>query len=202
MWRTGCCRAKICYTSGLIDYIVEQAGQSDAVAAQKADPSRDVLTGLPFASRADSLTKAEKEQELRIISPAWTRRARPGSTSQIMSLPDQELIGQQVDEMLGGMSREEIISTLSSVLTQQMSVSQEQIDSYVSGMSDEDLRSTFSQMLTTQMESQYAQQVQAQLALLPDAQKASALELAMDGYTPDQWGGLLRDGDAVLRLDL
>ena len=183
----GMLSGKICYTSGLIDYIVEQAGQSDAVAAQKADPSRDVLTGLPFASRADSLTKAEKEQELRNYIAGLDQAGKAGVYVQIMSLPDQELIGQQVDEMLGGMSREEIISTLSSVLTQQMSVSQEQIDSYVSGMSDEDLRSTFSQMLTTQMESQYAQQVQAQLALLPDAQKASALELAMDGYTPDQW---------------
>ena len=183
----GMLSGKICYTSGLIDYIVEQAGQSDAVAAQKADPSRDVLTGLPFASRADSLTKAEKEQELRDYIAGLDQAGKAGVYVQIMSLPDQELIGQQVDEMLGGMSREEIISTLSSVLTQQMSVSQEQIDSYVSGMSDEDLRSTFSQMLTTQMESQYAQQVQAQLALLPDAQKASALELAMDGYTPDQW---------------
>ena len=183
----GMLSGKICYTSGLIDYIVEQAGQSDAVAAQKADPSRDVLTGLPFASRADSLTKAEKEQELRDYIAGLDQAGKAGVYVQIMSLPDQELIGRQVDEMLGGMSREEIISTLSSVLTQQMSVSQEQIDSYVSGMSDEDLRSTFSQMLTTQMESQYAQQVQAQLALLPDAQKASALELAMNGYTPDQW---------------
>ena len=153
---TGMLSGKICYTSGLIDYIVEQADKSDAVAAQKANPSRDVLTGLPFASRADSLTKAEKEQELR---------------EYINSL-DQA--GQAV-------------STLASVLTQQMSVSQEQLDSYVEGMSDEDLRTTFSQLLTAQMETQYAQQVQAQLAMLPDAQKANALALAMDGYTPDQW---------------
>src|SRR5699024_5427186 len=106
---------------------------------------------------------------------------------QIMSLPDQEMIGEQVDEMLSGMTREDIVSTLSSVLTQQMSVSQEQLDSYVEGISDEDLRTTFSQLLTAQMETQYAQQVQAQLAMLPDAQKANALALAMDGYTPDQW---------------
>ena len=68
-----------------------------------------------------------------------------------------------------------------------MSVSQDQIDSYLADMSDEDLKSTFSQMLTAQMESQYTQQVTQQLAMLPDAQKVSALELAMDGYTPDQW---------------
>ena len=184
---TGMLSGKICYTSGLIDYIVEQANQSGAVAAQKADPSRDVLTGLPFASRADSLTKAEKEQELRAYIGSLDQAGQAAVYVQIMSMPDEELIGQQVDEMLGGMTREDIVSTLASVLTQQMSVSQEQLDSYVEGMSDEDLRTTFSQMLTAQMESQYAQQVQAQLALLPDAQKANALALAMDGYTPDQW---------------
>ena len=184
---TGMLSGKICYTSGLIDYIVEQAGQSDAVAAQKADPSRDVLTGLPFASRADSLTKAEKEQELREYINSLDQAGQAAVYVQIMSMPDEELIGQQVDEMLGGMTREDIVSTLSSVLTQQMSVSQEQLDSYVEGMSDEDLRTTFSQLLTAQMETQYAQQVQAQLAMLPDAQKANALALAMDGYTPDQW---------------
>lgn len=178
---------KICYTSGLIDYIVEQAEQSPAVQAQKANPDRDVLTGLPFASRADSLTKAEKEQELRAYIDSLDQAGQAQVYVTIMSQPDTEFIAQQVDSMLADMSREEMLSTLSSVLTQQMSVSQEQIDSYVADMSDEELKSTFSQMLTAQLESQYSQQVSQQLAALPDSQKVNALKLAMDGYTPDQW---------------
>ena len=184
---TGMLSGKICYTSGLIDYMVEQAEGSEVVAAQKASPSRDVLTGLPFASRADSLTKAEKEQELRAYIDSLDQAGQGEVYVQIMSLPDEELIGGQVDGMLDEMSREDMVSTLSTVLTQQMSVSQDQIDSYLDEMSDEDLRSTFSQLLAAQMEGQYAQQAAAQLALLPDAQKANALALAMDGYTPDQW---------------
>ena len=184
---TGMMSGKICYTSGLIDYMVEQAEGSEVVAAQKASPSRDVLTGLPFASRADSLTKAEKEQELRAYIDSLDQAGQAEVYVQIMSLPDEELIGGQVDGMLDEMSREDMVSTLSAVLTQQMSVSQDQIDSYLDEMSDEDLRSTFSQLLAAQMEGQYAQQAAAQLALLPDAQKANALALAMDGYTPDQW---------------
>ena len=184
---TGMLSGKICYTSGLIDYMVEQAEGSEVVAAQKASPSRDVLTGLPFASRADSLTKAEKEQELRAYIDSLDQTGQAEVYVQIMSLPDEELIGGQVDGMLDEMSREDMVSTLSTVLTQQMSVSQDQIDSYLDEMSDEDLRSTFSQLLAAQMEGQYAQQAAAQLALLPDAQKANALALAMDGYTPDQW---------------
>ena len=178
---------KICYTSGLIDYIVEQAEQSPAVQAQKANPDRDVLTGLPFASRADSLTKAEKEQELRAYIDSLDQAGQAQVYVTIMSQPDTEFIAQQVDSMLADMTREEMLSTLSSVLTQQMSVSQEQIDSYVADMSDEELKSTFSQMLTAQLESQYSQQVSQQLAALPDSQKVNALKLAMDGYTPDQW---------------
>ena len=184
---TGMLSGKICYTSGLIDYMVEQAEGSEVVAAQKASPSRDVLTGLPFASRADSLTKAEKEQELRAYIDSLDQAGQAEVYVQIMSLPDEELIGDQVDGMLDEMSREDMVSTLNAVLTQQMSVSQDQIDSYLDEMSDEDLRSTFSQLLAAQMEGQYAQQAAAQLALLPDAQKANALALAMDGYTPDQW---------------
>ncbi len=178
---------KICYTSGLIDYIVEQAEQSPAVQAQKANPDRDVLTGLPFASRADSLTKAEKEQELRAYIDSLDQAGQAQVYVTIMSQPDTEFIARQVDSMLADMTREEMLSTLSSVLTQQMSVSQEQIDSYVADMSDEELKSTFSQMLTAQLESQYSQQVSQQLAALPDSQKVNALKLAMDGYTPDQW---------------
>ncbi|OUP28733.1 ABC transporter ATP-binding protein/permease [Faecalibacterium sp. An192] len=178
---------KICYTSGLIDYIVEQAEQSPAVQAQKANPDRDVLTGLPFASRADSLTKAEKEQELRAYIDSLDQAGQAQVYVTIMSQPDTDFVARQVDSMLADMTREEMLSTLSSVLTQQMSVSQEQIDSYVADMSDEELKSTFSQMLTAQMESQYSQQVSQQLAALPDSQKVNALKLAMDGYTPDQW---------------
>ena len=178
---------KICYTSGLIDYIVDQANQSEAVQAQKANPDRDVLTGLPFASRADSLTKAEKEKEMRAYIDGLDQAGKAQVYVQIMSLPNEDMITQQVDQMLADMSRDDMVSTLSQVLTQQMSVSQDQIDSYLADMSEEDLKSTFSQMLTAQMETQYAQQVTQQLAMLPDSQKVSALELAMDGYTPDQW---------------
>ena len=178
---------KICYTSGLIDYIVDQANQSEAVQAQKANPDRDVLTGLPFASRADSLTKAEKEKEMRAYIDGLDQAGKAQVYVQIMSLPDEDMITQQVDQMLADMSRDDMVSTLSQVLTQQMSVSQDQIDSYLADMSEEDLKSTFSQMLTAQMETRYAQQVTQQLAMLPDSQKVSALELAMDGYTPDQW---------------
>ena len=178
---------KICYTSGLIDYIVDQANQSEAVQAQKANPDKDVLTGLPFASRADSLTKAEKEKEMRAYIDGLDQAGKAQVYVQIMSLPDEDMITQQVDQMLADMSRDDMVSTLSQVLTQQMSVSQDQIDSYLADMSEEDLKSTFSQMLTAQMETQYAQQVTQQLAMLPDSQKVSALELAMDGYAPDQW---------------
>ena len=178
---------RICYTSGLIDYIVDQANQSEAVQAQKASPDRDVLTGLPFASRADSLTKAEKEQEMRAYIDGLDQAGKAQVYVQIMSLPDEDMISQQVDQMLADMNRDDMVSTLSQVLTQQMSVSQDQIDSYLADMSEEDLKSTFSQMLTAQMKTQYAQQVTQQLAMLPDSQKVSALELAMDGYTPDQW---------------
>ena len=183
----GTISGKICYTSALTEYIVEQAEQSAAVAAQKADPGRDVLTGLPFASRAASLTKAEKEQELRAYIAGLDQAGQAAVYVQIMSMPDEGLIAEQVDAMLAEMGRDEISSTLASVLGQQMSVGTEQIGDYLAGMSDEDLRATFSQLLAVQMEGQYAQQVQAQLALLPDAQKANALALAMDGYTPDQW---------------
>ena len=92
---TGMLSGKICYTSGLIDYMVEQAEGSEVVAAQKASPSRDVLTGLPFASRADSLTKAEKEQELRAYIDSLDQAGQAEVYVQIMSLPDEELIGGQ-----------------------------------------------------------------------------------------------------------
>ena len=197
---------KICYTSGLIDYIVDQANQSEAVQAQKASPDRDVLTGLPFASRADSLTKAEKEQEMRAYIDGLDQAGKAQVYVQIMSLPDEDMISQQVDQMLADMNRDDMVSTLSQVLTQQMSVSQDQIDSYLADMSDEDLKSTFSQMLTTQMETQYTQQVTQQLAMLPDAQKVSALELAMDGYTPDQWAeyydNIMKFSDAAYEENL
>ena len=177
----------ICYTSDLVDYIVRQAEESEAVQAQKASPDRDVLTGLPFASRADSLTKAEKEQELRAYLDSLDQAGQAEAYVQIMSLPDEELIAGQVDAMLEEMDREEMAEALSAVLTQQMSVSAEQMESYLADMSDEDLHSSFAQMLTAQIQVQYAQQAAAQLDLLPDAQKVSALRLAMDGYTPDQW---------------
>ncbi len=177
----------ICYTSELIDYLVEKAEGSDVVKAQMASTSTDVLTGLPFAENSSNLTKAEKEKAVREYLDGLDDAGKGAAYVTIMSAAPEDTVSDQVDEILGEMTREDMEETLSSALSQQMSLAQSQIDEYLTAMSDDELYSTFEQILAMQIENQYADAVSNQLAALPDAQKASALELAIDGFTADQW---------------
>ena len=176
------------YTSELTEYIVEPSKEADAVAAQLANPDLDIFTGLPFQENTSELTQAEKEEEFRAYVAQLDEAGRAEAYLSIMSIPSQEQIDQAVNQAVGDMERTELEETMAQSIAGQTGMSSEEILDYTSSMSDEELYGLFAEMVTEQFRVQYAEGVRAQMSAMSTQQLAYALDMAMDTYTPEQFG--------------
>ncbi len=180
------------YTKALTEYVITESQKSAAIEAQRSEPDRDVITGLPFQEYAGSLTDAEKATELRSHLAGLTDLEKAGVYIQIKSIPSQQILEQSVAQAMQGLTRADMEATLVQVLTAQMGVSGDEITSYVSKMADEEITGLYSQMVAEQVKQQYAQQVMQQmsqqLATHGPAALAGALDAELAAYTDAQCG--------------
>lgn len=174
------------YTSELTTHLIEQAQGSPAVAAQKADPSTDIFTGLPFRETTGELTDAQKETEFRAYLAGLDEQGRAEAYVKMSSLPSQAEVDAAVAQTVGGMTRDDMAQTLIQAIGAQTGMGEEEIRGYIDAMDDGELTGLFSQLVAEQFRAQYAARVQQELAALSPAQLAAALEMSLPGYTTQQ----------------
>ncbi len=166
------------YTSLLTKYIIESAEDADVVKAQLADPATDVLTGLPFKD-AEELSAEAKGEAFRAHADSLSDEEKAALYVKIMSIPSEEMVEQTVAQTIAAYDRASMLAMMAQVLSQQMGMSEEMASGYISSMSDEDLTALFTQAVREQFLAQYAAQVEAKMAALPDAQKLLGLDMAL-----------------------
>ncbi|MBQ3049268.1 MAG: ABC transporter permease, partial [Oscillospiraceae bacterium] len=176
----------ICYTSDLTKYVIEKSKDSDAIAAQLADPDTDVITGLPFDSTTGTLSDEEKETIFRDYVSDMTAAEKAAAFVSINSIPSKEFVQQQLDATLGSMTRKDIEELMLQGLNGQSGVSADELTGYLESMSDEEIYKLFTEMMTEQIKAQYAQQVAAQMASMTPEQLVMSLEMALPTYTTEQ----------------
>ncbi len=174
------------YTKMLTEYLIEKAEGTAVIEAQLASSSRDVLTGLPFDSTTGTLTDAEKEKAFRDYIASLTDAEKAAAYVAISSIPPTEVVQQQVDAVLGSMTREQIEAQLAQAMSEQMSVNAEEIAAYLANMTDEELNELIATAITEQVKAQYAAEVVKQMAAMTPEQLVGALTMAMETYTTEQ----------------
>ena len=174
------------YTSKLTEYVVEQTKNSPVLAAQLADPSTDIFTGLPFRESSSKMTAAEKEAGFRAYLADLDEKGKAGAYIRIMCIPSDEQVQAAVSQTVGAMTRPDMEAAMAEALGSQMNMSQDDILDYISAMSDEDLRELFEKMAEEQFRAQYATQVARQLAALSTEQLVASLDLTAAGFTAEQ----------------
>jgi len=178
-------RSFLGYTSALTRYIIEHAGQSEAVKAQKENPNTDIFTGLPFKDTEGSVTDMKKAQDFREYVASLDVSGKAAAYVKIMSIPADEAVEQFVTGTLAGMSRADMEAAIVPAMAQQTGMDEATIAEYVSSMSDEDLKELFAQALEEQYRAQYADQVKQQLSTMTSEQLAGALDMAVSQYTDE-----------------
>ena len=174
------------YTSALTAHIIGKAKESPAVAAQLAAPKTDVITGLPFQANTGSMTDEEKETEFRAHVGALDESGLADAYVAIMSIPDPQTLEAMVEQTMRSMTLEDMKTTLVQGLTAQMGMREDDVADYVEGMTEEEIVEIFTEMATERAKTQYAAQMQVQLAAMSDMELAYALTMAMDTYTTEQ----------------
>ena len=176
----------IAYTKALTEYVINEAGESDALLAQQESTKTDIFTGLPFKADTAEMTDAEIEAEFRAHVDTLNPIQKAEAYVKILSIPSQEQLDAAIAQATEGKSRPELEETLVQVLQQQMGMPEEEIRAYTANMTDEEILDIYAQMVTEQVKGQMAAQVMQQTAAMEPAQLAAALDMAMPNYTTEQ----------------
>ncbi len=170
----------IAYTNELTEYVIEEAKDSEAIAAQLEDETTDIFTGLPFRANTGDMTDAEKKEEFRTYVENLDAQEQAMIYVQMMCIPSAQQMEASVAQAMQGQTRETMEQTMVQVLTQQMGMSADELGGYIADMSDEDLEEAYTMMVEEQVKAQYAAQVMEQMAAVPAEQKLAGLEQTLN----------------------
>lgn len=172
------------YTNELTHYIINGIQNSEIVKQQMENPETDVFTGLRF----DDGTIEEPTDEEKVT--AFTEYVSTMGVSekaelyvQIASVPDENMVNSQVQQMMAGMDRAAMESMLIDGIVQQAGIDVEAAKAYLAEMTDEEITGYVAQTIAEGIRAQYAQEISSQLAVMTDEQLAAMLDgtlLALD----------------------
>lgn len=177
------------YTKALTEYFITHSQNSDAIKAQLANTSIDVITGLPFKENTGNLTPAEKTEALKAYIGKMNQSQKAELYIKIKSIPSEDALNFGINQALAAMGITDVSSMrekLVEVLAEQMGMEDGKLESYVANMKDADVEQIFRQIIGEQFKKSYAQQVKQEMAALSTEQLAGALTLALETYTDEQ----------------
>ena len=115
----------------LTKHIINRSIESDPVAAQKANLTIDIFTGLPFEENTGDLSDAAKETAFRTHVASLDTAAKADAYIRIMSIPSQEQLDSMVQQAMGEMTRADMEAIMVQAMIQQMGMSEEDVDEYI-----------------------------------------------------------------------
>ncbi len=176
------------YTGALTRYAAKQANERAVVKEQLKNDKIDIFSGLPFATGEEpELTKEQKIEEIKAHFEGLDTAGKAELYQKITTTPSREYLDDTIDGMLKGMDRATLEEQVQKAAEQSSNMNADTIKEYIASMDDETLFDYVREELEKQITAQYAEATGAQLATLPDAQKAMALQMAMPSYTEAQW---------------
>ena len=182
----GMLNGSIVYTSKLTEYVIENAKESEVITAQLENPTTDIFSGLPFEENTGNLTEEEKDEFFRNYVTGLADAEKASTYVKIMSIPTEEFVDQTVEAQMETIDRASIEAMLGPSIAAEVGMSEEELSEYIASMSDEDLFDTFETIMREQIKTEYASQIEQQMAAMPQEQLVAALDMAMEEYTTEQ----------------
>ncbi len=176
----------IAYTSKLTRYVITESAKSEAIKQQMENPSKDVITGLPFKDEGGKQSATDKANYLKTYAESLTDEEKAMLYAKILTTPGEQELKDMVDKAMEGVDRAVMEQNMAQILIGQMGMSQEQVDAYMEKMSDEDLTSFYRMMVEEQVRMQYAQRAQRSIAMMGMNMLVAGLEDALENYTDEE----------------
>ena len=166
------------YTSLLTDYVLSELEDQSIIAQQMADPTVDVISGLPFATEDDVEPSGEEKREAILAYIADLDTAEKAAMYlDVASRPSDAFLAQTVAQQMEGMTRGDIETMVVEKYAAEMGVETDTIKDYITQMDDETLFASVEEALTMAVAEQYTASVREQLSAMSNEQLAANLDL-------------------------
>ena len=179
-------RSAAAYTSDLTKYVVGEMKRSDAIAAQLADQTKDVITGLPFKDKDAVLDDAQKTEAFKGNVSKLDEKGKAEMYFKVLSTPDEATLASMVQESMQGMSTDDMKQALVQIMSSQMGMTEEEIGGYLAQLSEDEIKESFTKMMAEQVKAEYAAGIQEQLSQMTQAQLAAGLDEMVGAITDEQ----------------
>ncbi len=176
------------YTHLLTEYIIKESSQSAVVQAQLANPTTDMLTGLPFKSNTTAFTNKEKADafDAYLQQLGIDEKANLYIEIQCLKAYAQQL-KLQTDAILDSMKdKNAIIEQAAGVIAEQMSVDVQMVKAQLEKMELEELKKLIRPSVEEMVKKEIASRVKEQLKTQPTEVLASLLDSEFVAYTDEE----------------
>jgi putative ABC transport system permease protein len=152
------------YTTALTEYAIERMVQSNIVKEQLADPSKDVISGLPFKTDDDEISDEEKVSLIKEYIAALPIDKKAELYVTIKSNISPEQLDMMVSGMLAQYTEEQLKALAIQAYAEQMGITDtSQIEGYINQMSKEELMAAIKEGMAEQVKEQYATNIRETL---------------------------------------
>lgn len=180
----------IAYTSALTDYVIDKAYDNAVVKKQLKNKDIDVLSGLKFDTGEEiQLSLEEKSLEITKYFNSLSKSDKAKMFVTISSVPEKEYVTQQIEYMIGGKSREEII-TLVVENADNVDMDKDTLKKYLNSMDENKFNEYINKMFSEVIKQQYATKTEEQMALYTADQLCAMFDGALASYSQEKLGEL------------
>ncbi len=181
------------YTSALTDYLIEATRESEIVKAQLANPTVDVISGLPFETEPP--TAAEKTEQARAYVASLSDAEKITLLRSLLVLPTESFLSEQVSSTLDGKTRAEMEAILTENPLFQTSgydpsilknLSDEQLYAILEGAIREETAKTYTEAAAQRVSAMTDQMILMTAGMLTDEQYTMVYETFMPSQYSDK----------------
>ena len=177
----------VAYLPSLTEYVLTSIQESEIVKAQLADPTVDVLTGLPFDDGVNSvLTDEERASRIldHLASLSDSEKAAV-YTAHMTTLSDEDALA-AATEQLAAIPYEQLCASMSEKMAAQTGMDASSVAAYIGSMTEEELRSAAAEAMVPELQAQYAAQAEEAVASLSTAELAAILDENLASLTTEE----------------
>ena len=169
------------YTTKLTEYVMEKSKNADIVKEQLADPSVDVISGLPFKTEEDEqISDSEKAEKVKEFFANLTIAEKAEIYTNIKSVMPEDQLQATTAQYMAQYTLEQLKALAVQSYAEQMGMTDTtEIEKYIDTMAEEDLKKMLAEGIAAQIAANYAAEVRAALS----AQTIATLATLLDNET-------------------
>ena len=177
----------VAYLPSLTEYVLTSIQESEIVKAQLADPTVDVLTGLPFDDGVNSVL-TDEERAARILDHLASLSDSEKAavyTAHMTTLSDEDALA-TATEQIAAIPYEQLCASMSEKMAAQTGMDASSVAAYIGSMTEEELRSAAAEAMVPELQAQYAAQAEEAVASLSTAALAAILDENLASLTTEE----------------